>query len=234
MTPEDFRAQLEWDLEWRRKELSILRNQLKNISSEEDKEIYCKTLLVMLYSHFEGFCKVAFLNYIKLINDETIIRSKAIEPIIASSLLDVFHDLSYPQNGTNCCNIFNIPSDETRFSRYFIRCHFIRKMDDIFAQEIDISERLSRKIVNTKSNLNLAVLNIILYRLGLPYNEFITYESIIDNMLMRRNNYAHGDKVKGIKVENFRTIEKEVNKLISQLVKLLTNAAKDKSYLKTI
>ena len=97
MSPEDFRAQLQYDLEWREREFTLLINQLSNMS-QDDKKIYRKTLLVMLYSHFEGFCKFAFQTYLKLINEERIARSDANEYIIASSLLDVFHDIEYPGN----------------------------------------------------------------------------------------------------------------------------------------
>ena len=157
MSPEEFRAQLQYDLDWRKKELALLTNQLSNMS-KYDKRIYCKVLLVMLYSHFEGFCKTAFLTYLRLINEENITRSTATEYIVASSLLDVFHDIEYPNIGNSCCDLFNISSNETRFSKFFVRAHFIRKLDEILLQEIGISERLSLKIIDTKSNLTGSVL----------------------------------------------------------------------------
>ena len=50
---------------------------------------------MMLYSHFEGFCKEAFKTYVRLINEEKIIRSKATECIVASSLAEEFHYIQY-------------------------------------------------------------------------------------------------------------------------------------------
>lgn len=170
MSPEEFRAQLEYDLDWRKKELHIYTNQLSHVP-EEDRKIYCKALLVMLYSHFEGFCSMAFLTYLKLINDEKITRSLAIENITASSLLDVFHDLQYPykSNEKCCCELFKSSSMETNFSKFFIHTQFIRKLDEILKQEIYLSEKMSENIVDDKSNLTPRVIRKILYRLGLPY-----------------------------------------------------------------
>lgn len=232
MSPEDFRAQLEYDLDWRKKELAILTNQLSNIS-EEDKKIYCKALLVMLYSHFEGFCKTAFETYVRLINEEKIIRSKATEYIVASSLVAEFHDINHTKNiGNYCCDIFNISSNETKFKKNFIRAHFIRMFDEILNEEINISEKITGKIVDTKSNLTLTVFSNILYRLGLPPNQFDEYEGLISNLLTRRGAYAHGNKVDGINENQYKTIEKNIFEIISALITLLTKSAKNKSYLK--
>jgi hypothetical protein len=229
MSPEDFRAQLQYDLEWREREFTLLINQLGNMS-EYDKKIYRKTLLVMLYSHFEGFCKFAFLTYLKLINEERIARSEANEYIIASSLLDVFHDIEH--SGNTCNNIFNIDSNEKKFSKFFVRTHFIRSYNEILLQDIDISDRFSSIIVDTKSNLTLNVLVKILYRLGLPYDQFDSFESTISNLLTRRGDIAHGKKVDGIDENHFMEIEMKIFEFINSLIILLTDAARNKAFLK--
>jgi len=233
MTPEDFRAQLEHELDWRQKELRVYANQLSSIH-EEDKRIYCKALIVMLYSHFEGFSRMAFLTYLKLINDEKIARSLAKENITASSLLDVFHDLQYPDKSNEkcCCELFKSPSMETKFSKFFIYTHFIRKLDEIFEKEVYISEDMSDRIVDAESNLTPRVIRKILYRLGLPYDAFDQYEGIICRLLIRRNNYAHGDNAEGINEVDYHNLERDVNIMISDLMVLLTEAARTKSYLR--
>lgn len=232
MSPEDFRAQLQYDLDWRKREIAILANQLDFIS-ENDKEIYCKALIVLLYSHFEGFCRLAFLTYLKLINDEKITRSCATEYIIASSLLDLFHDIKHTKNfNSNCCDIFNVSSNEVKFSKHFIQTQFIRKFDEILMQEINISEKLSANIVDAESNLSPKVISRILYRLGLPYDEFDRYKGNICNLLKRRNSYAHGDHVVGIKERDYRDLEESIFSMISDLMMLLTSAAENKCYLK--
>ena len=56
----EVRAEFEEELTWRVDEIRLLHNQLGYIRKEADKMRYRKALVVMLYSHFEGFCKTAF------------------------------------------------------------------------------------------------------------------------------------------------------------------------------
>ena len=231
MSPEGFRAQLQWDLDWRNREMVVLTNQLSNMPAES-KEIYCKALLVMLYSHFEGFSKHAFLTYLRFINDERIKRTATKECIVASSLIDVFHDLQYASENKYCCDTFNIASDEKQFSRFFVRAHFIRKFQDILEEEININGDMQGIIVDTKSNLWPNVFSTILYRLGLPHDEFNNYNNMICNMLHRRNDYAHGKEVDGINENEYKRIERAVYNLFSDLIVLLTRAAQNRIYLK--
>ena len=60
MDLDDVIAQIEEELTWRMDELRFLRNQLANIPDEKNKKRYRKTLIVMLYSYYEGFSKSAF------------------------------------------------------------------------------------------------------------------------------------------------------------------------------
>ena len=53
---ENIRTQLEGELKWRLDEIHFLHNQQNHISNEKDQNCYRKALVVMLYSHFEGFC----------------------------------------------------------------------------------------------------------------------------------------------------------------------------------
>lgn len=233
MSPEDFRAQLEYEFNWRQKELALLKNQLSNIP-EADKKTYCKALIIMLYSHFEGFCRMAFLTYIKLINDEKITRSDAKEHIIASSLLDVFRDIENPDKpDSKRCKTFKISSDETKFQKFFLHIQFIREFETILQQKIDISDKLSKDIADPESNLGPKVMQKILYRLGLPYDKFNEYTGVIQHLRLRRDDFAHGEPVEGIKEKDYRDLEEKVYIIISDLIMLLTNAAENKSYLRT-
>ena len=66
----DIRAQIEEEITWRSDEIRFLKNQLSNIQKETEKEKYRKSLVVMLYSHYEGFSKTIFQIYINEINPE--------------------------------------------------------------------------------------------------------------------------------------------------------------------
>lgn len=55
MTANELREELEEELRWRQEELAFFKNQLSNINSEEDSCRYRKSLVFLLYSHFEGY-----------------------------------------------------------------------------------------------------------------------------------------------------------------------------------
>jgi hypothetical protein len=76
------------------------------------------------------------------------------------------------------------------------------------------------------------VFNNILYRLGLPYDQFDEYKGLIMSLLKRRGAYAHGNKVEGISEHDYKIIEGKIFDIISELVTLLTESARNRSYLK--
>jgi len=63
MTIEKLREEMEYELTWRTDELRMLKNNLSLILKDEDKDKYRKSLIVMLYAHFEGFSKTCFNSY---------------------------------------------------------------------------------------------------------------------------------------------------------------------------
>lgn len=72
MNASDLRAELEAEMAWRQEDLAFFKNQLSNISNETEKEKYRKSLVLILYSHMEGYIKIALQTYIKYINLQTV------------------------------------------------------------------------------------------------------------------------------------------------------------------
>jgi hypothetical protein len=54
------RAELDQEMAWRLEEVKFFQNQ-GNLLNEEQRNRYRRALILILYSHFEGFCKFAFL-----------------------------------------------------------------------------------------------------------------------------------------------------------------------------
>ena len=237
MDPSDFRAQLEYELLLRQEELAYLRNQL-NFQLETDDErddINCKVLIVMLYSNFQGFCKLALKSYIQSINGEGITRSEAKEHIAAVSLADIFLDLENPEKAENKrCEFFKRAEKEKRhtFQRYYQHAYFICKIDDVLGEKLNISERISDDIVKTKSNLGPEVLQEILYRLGLPYNNFNKYNGTIRSLVRWRDIFAHGDTAQGMDKKLYYQLENGIYTFMSDLMIFLTEAVQNKYYKK--
>jgi len=222
----DIIAQIEEELTWRTDELRFLRNQLANMTSEEDKMRYRKSLVVMLYSYYEGFCKSAFQIYIGTINNSLLPRNTVNDYITTASLNEVF--LTY-HNESKKSSYFNkeLP-DDSKLHRYSRQVEFIKAMDNLWDEFVTIPEN----IVDTESNLKPVVLRKILYRLGFQYDCFKQYEGEINLLLERRNNVAHGAEKEGLQKEKYEAIETAALKIMTELKKLVVDALIYKSYLR--
>jgi hypothetical protein len=222
----DIRAQIEEEITWRSDEIRFLKNQLSIIQKDTDKEKYRKSLIVMLYSHYEGFCKTVFQIYINEINKENLTRADANYFIATASLDDAF---KYYENRDKKNAYFKnpLPHDEKlhKFSR---QVDFLQLVDDIWSQKLVIPE----KIVDTEANLKPIVLRKLLFRLGFNHTCFATYEGLIDQLLNKRNNVAHGSHKEGIKETDYEKIETATFKVMDELKKLIMDALSQKLYLK--
>jgi len=106
------RAQIEEDLDWRLSEIAFFTAQLNNFKQlkegkeekervEKDKKRFRKTLVLMLYAHFEGFFRFSFKVYVNTLNEEKINLSEALDVLVASSLHKEFSDYDEAKNSAN-------------------------------------------------------------------------------------------------------------------------------------
>ena len=94
MKIEEFRAQLEAEFSWRQEEILFFQNQCENVR-ESQKDKFRRALVLLLYSHFEGFIKFALVQYISFVNNENIDCKSANSAIAAASLADVLAALRH-------------------------------------------------------------------------------------------------------------------------------------------
>lgn len=224
MTSSELREEMEAELTWRTDELRMLKNNLAFIPKQLDKEKYRKSLLVMLYSHFEGFSKMCFLIYIKFINSKNFKRIdlKDKPELIASCMNDVF---KYYENKDRKNQFFrrSLPDDKTVHSVY-------RRVDLIneFKTYLDDVIKINEDVINTESNLKYFVLSKNFYMVGINYKIFEDYTSSIDKLVNLRNSIAHGAEKSGIKEENYNSLEKTIiNNVMNKLIMIFVKESKE-------
>ncbi|QPA58684.1 MAE_28990/MAE_18760 family HEPN-like nuclease [Lysinibacillus sphaericus] len=221
--------ELESELTWRELELKFLKNQLSNIESEDEKKVYRKALVVMLYAHYEGFCSFAFQTYVLAINEEEIIRREANSNLIAASLhqeFSLFESEEYKE--TKFKKVFNKPVDDKKLYKLSKRIYLLDSLNEFLDKKVEISD----KVVNTESNLWPIVLKKLLYTLGLPENTFIRYEATIKDLVNTRNGISHGQQKEGIDEITFNKLEQATTEINKAVIQLIQNALKNKEYLK--
>lgn len=224
MTADELRAALEAELAWRQEELAFFKNQLNEIL-EENKNRYRKSLVLILYSHLEGYIKICLQTYIQYINSQSLDRKEVRTGLMVASMNKEF--IAY-ENSDRKCEIFRreLP-DDARLHRLYRRIDFMERVEDFKNQKLTINDQ----IVDTESNLWYIVLQKNLYKVGLPINMFDEYQGDIDALVNRRNSIAHGNFKAGVTEREFSNWESKVNEVLSGVTRLLYDYAYNERYL---
>lgn len=219
------RSDLEEELAWRQEELAFFKNQLCNISNINNKEKYRKSLILMLYSHFEGFTKIGLQTYIQYINSQQIERKKVNANIIAASMSK---ELNAYDNLDKKSKVFKrkLP-DDTNLHRFSRRVDLIEAMDDFKSQTVWIED----DIIDTESNMWYIVLKKNLYKMGLPLNVFEPFEKSINALVNKRNGIAHGNSRSGISESEYEELEKDIFDVMSNITRILFDYANNNKFL---
>lgn len=220
------RAEIEQEREWREAEMRLLRNQVAAIDDARLRDVARKALVVMLYAHFEGICKVLLGAYIDKINGLQLRVSEVAPALGAACLADAFFALRDPNR--KCREFSSILPDDSALHRFARDRQFVEVSSNLFSRVVDIR---AEQVVDTESNLKPAVLKKILYRLGLDHGLVEPWEAGIQQLLRRRNDVAHGMARGGISESDYANLEAAVNSVIDRLVAALMDAVSNQRYL---
>lgn len=227
MNYEIISAELEEELTWRLNELRLLHNIQTNLSSDKEIKLYRKSLIVMLYSHFEGFCKFAFTYYIEQVNQQHYKRIQLNNSLVTASMNNEFN--AYDDIDRKCKLFKNPLPDDSELHRYSRRKDFLNALND-FLNEIAV---IPDKIIDTESNLKPIVLRKILFRLGFDISIAKKYDNSINMLLEYRNSIAHGDgKFRdGVSEKQYSRVKIATTKLMSDIKDLVAHSLRDEQYL---
>lgn len=222
----------ELELNWteREQELNFFKKQLIHIKDDEQKNIFRKSLVLMLYSHYEGFCNFAFNTYIMAVNEENLLRREVHDCLVTASMHDtftLFEDENYKEAKYKQMFGKSLPND-VDLSRIAKRIHLVTSFDNLLDQTLKIPD----KVVNTESNLWPKVLKKLLYKVGLQFNTFREHENTIKHLLRLRNGIAHGAHTQGVEEERYLELEVATFSINRTIIQLILKALVDKTYLK--
>lgn len=186
------RSELEADRAWREEEIRAFQNRGSTIEDEEEMNRYRRALVLLLYAHYEGYCKFAFTLYATAVNSSGISCGQASYAIAAASLNEMFRNLRNPQKK---CALFSrdLP-DDAKLHQFAREREFIERTSDVEKFPVNIPDN----VIDTEANLTPTVMRKNLYRLGLPHNKFAAHDGEINQLLNLRNGVSHGDLKEGI------------------------------------
>jgi hypothetical protein len=194
------------EIAWRRKEII----DIKSVSWDKRDTLYCrslsKALVLISYSHWEGFVKsasMAFLQYLKVMSFP---REQLSERIIAPLILQLGGQSKHKDK--------------------------VILLNDILCDSTKkISINISR-LVDAESNLNFDVLEKIMHNIGMDAYHFNIHKSFIDVILLgTRNSIAHGER-EFVEYDRSMTIADTVIGMISQYKTVMENMIRTQEYLK--
>lgn len=199
MKLEKFEDMIQKDLAWRKLEVSHLFLILSEVST---KEIVMKSIVLLLYAHWEGFIKKSSKYYLKYINEKKI-RIKDLTINFKAIVLKKFAADCIDNDGYNLMKEIAFMNKQVRMD------------DKKFKIDIDIDNDLDKDIINTKNNLNSKVLRNITEIIGTKYNAAMSTRShYIDAQLLdNRNAIGHGSKILSEDLDNKKLSYKEIQHL---------------------
>lgn len=218
------RAQLEEELAWRQEELVFLKNQL-NFVNETKRDKYRKSMILMLYAHFEGFTKIALQTYIQYLNELEIKVDNVNSNLQASHMQKEFNAYD---NLDKKNRFFKKPlPEDAKLHRFCRRVEFIEAFDNYRDTELVLPD----EIIDTESNLWYIVLQKNLYKVGLPIDLFEEQHADIDALVNRRNSIGHGNFRTGVTQEEYDKWERKTFSVMSQMNIILYDYAANRKYL---
>lgn len=207
MKYEQFEKFLQDDLSWRKKEIS----DLYMICLDNNKEVIFKSMILILYAHWEGYIKKSSKLYIKYIAE----KKTKIEDLTAN-----FKAIALKSNVNKCIENYDklTLANELDFMN-----KYQRMANKKFKLNIDPDNDRESDIINTHHNLKPKVFENIINILGLKYNDAyrVRENYISNNLLASRNTIGHGSKFNLEEQLDFNFTIDDLGKLKSIIVCIL-------------
>src|SRR5206468_479036 len=110
------------------------------IAAEDQQNQFRRALILILYAHFEGFCKFALTLYVNAVNSESIACGEANYAIAAASLADLFMAIRDPER--KCPEFRRQLPDETALHRFARDREFVERTADFDRRTVRIPDRV--------------------------------------------------------------------------------------------
>lgn len=170
------------DWTWRKKEIS----DLILIAEKEENKVLLKSIILLLYAHWEGYIKKTSKSYIKYVVDNKHKISDLTQNFRAICLKGLSSEV------LKSSSTLNISNEMKLISRF-------NELDGIPLNKIikiDLDNNKDKSLINTHDNLNPSVFRNIHEIIGLSYKkQYEAREKFIENhLLANRNSIGHGSK----------------------------------------
>jgi hypothetical protein len=213
-TLEELSDKLAEDLIWRKRELSEIKSLIEQKSfSAQRHSALLRSGVCILYSHWEGFVKLAASSYLEYVRARRLTYNQLSNNFLALAMktkLREAKDTNKPSLFIPVCDFFLSQLDE--------RCSLPEPKDAI----------------STASNLSFEILEEITKILGIDSSPYSTKNILIDVKLLKlRNEIAHGNDYNEMPDrETYIELHKEVIAMLEIFRNQIENAAASKKFMR--
>ena len=211
----------------REAEVRLIERFLSEASTDDERRTLRRSLILLSYAHFEGFCKFSLTAYLSAINSFGLKCNEVSVPLVAAALTKVFDAL---RDDNKKHDLFrdklNTDLDVHRMAR---QQKFVAKYEEEVSQTV---VSISDNVVDAKSNMNSVMLKRNLFMLGLPFPFIDQHKFAIDRLVHVRNAIAHGDSLMDPKPDALASYLETARAIMSEIQWLILSALDEKQYLR--
>ena len=210
----NWNSEIEDDLKWRENELQFLKKIAFDTREDQVKNVTAlRSLWVMLYAHYEGFCKFVWDIYLDHIEHSRVQNKNLTNSIM---LISLSKDLDRERKGIT--NKFLCDFCNTKYPQYL----------DQLAQFSDENK------LDTNSNLYPNVTDDNNERLSISLSSLAEGDNRtnIKALVSRRNDIAHGKKMYIHNLDEYKRYEESAFNIMIDLACEIIEAIEKKSHLK--
>lgn len=211
-TAEQLSDKLSNDLAWRKKELSEFKALVEDKSvSDQTHRALVRSGVCILYSHWEGFVKLAANSYLEYVRLQKPTYKQLSSNFLALAMKEKLKEVK----------------ETNKPSLYIPVCNF-------FLSELDQRCLLPKEAISTASNLSSEILKEITNILGIDFSLYSTKSVLIDTKLLkRRNEIAHGNYLMFDR-EEYIELHTEVIEMLDIFRNQIENAALEKKFMQSL
>ena len=209
MKYEQFEQYLDEDLGWRKIEIS----ELLFLAKETEKEVVLKSIILLLYAHWEGYIKKSSKLYIKYISEEKI------------KLTDLSYNFKAVALKEHVSKCIDTKEKSTLANELAFVSSFLKFENKKFKVDVNLSNDFESGIIDTESNLKPKVFKNIIGILGLNYKNALKAREhyINSHLLANRNAIGHGNKFDSTNQVDFSLTIKDIEKLKTIVFSIIDN-----------
>jgi MAE_28990/MAE_18760-like HEPN len=202
--------EIENDLDWRWSELASIKIQIVKADKGSVRyEALLRALVVLLYAHYEGFCKFSWDLYLDSLEKQRLKRKDCDDRIVRLSLSKKFKELKGDLSPQGVWDFFTT--------------HFPLLMDD----HLEFKVRLE-----TQSNLWPNLLKANSQEVGLSCAMADYHGSLLKALVRRRNDIAHGRRELIRDLNEYEKYEKAAFETMYELGLSVVDCLEGQVYLK--